>query len=71
MRTLKLGIVGAGFVANFHARALRQVRTVEVAGIHALAGAEALSGKVKEWGLGSGTVYGSIKEMAENVDAIS
>ena len=30
---LKLGIVGAGFVARFHARALMQVRHVEVAGI--------------------------------------
>ena len=43
MSTLKLGIVGAGFVANFHVRALRQVRTVEVEGIHALAGADALA----------------------------
>ena len=32
MQTLKLGIVGAGFVAHFHARALTQVRQVEIAG---------------------------------------
>jgi predicted dehydrogenase len=71
MATLKLGIVGAGFVANFHVRALRQVRSVEVAGIHALAGAEALSATVKKWGVGSGTVYASIEEMARQVDAIA
>lgn len=71
MATLKLGIVGAGFVANFHARALRQVRTIEVAGIHALRGAEALSATVQKWGLGSGTVYASIAEMANHVDAIA
>ena len=71
MATLKLGIVGAGFVANFHARALRQVRTVEVAGIHALAGAEALSAAVKKYGVGAGTVYASIEEMAKHVDAVA
>jgi predicted dehydrogenase len=71
MSTLKLGIVGAGFVANFHCRALRQVRTVEVAGIHALQGAEALSATVQKYGLGEGKVYGSIGEMANHVDAIA
>ncbi len=71
MATLKLGIVGAGFVANFHVRALRQVRTVEVAGIHALAGAEALSATVKKWGVGAGTVYASIEDMAKHVDAVA
>ena len=43
METLKVGIVGAGFVAGFHCRAIMQVRTMEVAGITALQGAEALS----------------------------
>lgn len=71
MSTMKLGIVGAGFVANFHVRALRQVRTVEVAGIHALKGAEALSATVQKFGLGSGKVYASIAEMANHVDAIA
>jgi len=71
MSTLKLGIVGAGFVANFHVRALQQVRTVDVEGIHALAGAEALSETVRKGGLGSGTVYSSIEEMANHVDAIA
>ena len=31
--TLKLGVVGAGFVAGFHARALQQVRSMEISGI--------------------------------------
>jgi predicted dehydrogenase len=71
MTTLKLGIVGAGFVANFHVRALRQVRSMEVHGIHALKGAEALSAVVQKWGLGPGKVYTSIAEMANHVDAIA
>jgi len=52
-------------------QALRQVRTVEVAGIHALAGADALSATVKKWGVGAGTVYASIEEMAKHVDAVA
>ena len=33
MESLKLGIVGAGFVAHFHARAIKQVRFIDIAGI--------------------------------------
>jgi len=68
---LKLGMVGAGFVAKFHARALTQVRCMDVAGITALAGAEELSAFVKENGLGDGVVYPSVGEMANHVDAIA
>jgi predicted dehydrogenase len=64
-------MVGAGFVAKFHARALTQVRSVEIAGITALAGAEALSRMVKANGLGDGKVYKNIGEMAKHVDAIA
>ena len=32
-QVLKLGIVGAGFIAKFHARAIMQVRNVEIAGV--------------------------------------
>ena len=71
MAALKLGIVGAGFVANFHARALNQVRNMEVAGVTALKGAEALSASVKKRGLGEGVVYPSVGEMAKHVEAIA
>jgi predicted dehydrogenase len=71
MTVLKLGIVGAGFVANFHARALTQVRNMEVAGITALKGAEALSAYARKQGLGEATVYPSVGEMAKHVEAIA
>jgi predicted dehydrogenase len=73
MQVLKLGIVGAGFVANFHARAMMQVRGVEVAGItsRTKASAESLAKVVRENGLGEGTVYDSITDMASHVDAIA
>jgi predicted dehydrogenase len=71
MANLRLGIVGAGFVANFHARALRQVRGVEIAGIVALRGAEELSATVQAQRLGEAKVYPSISAMAPHVDAIA
>jgi predicted dehydrogenase len=71
MTTIKLGIVGAGFVANFHAKAIQSVRSIEIVGITALDKAEALSAFVKKNNLGAGTVYPSIAEMAPHVDAIA
>lgn len=71
MSTLKLGIVGAGFVANFHARAITQVRNIEIAGITALQKSEELSAFVKKHNLGAGTVYPNVAEMAKHVDAIA
>jgi predicted dehydrogenase len=73
MGTLKLGFVGAGFVAKFHARALMQVRDVEIAGVtsRTRASAEEFSKMVRENSLGEGTAYASISEMAKHVDAIA
>jgi len=44
---------------------------MEIAGITALAGAETLSAFVRDNGLGAGTIYESIAEMANHVDAIA
>lgn len=73
MPPLKLGFVGAGFIAKFHTRALMQLRGMEIAGITSkpLSQAEALSATVKANGLGDGVVYSSVAEMAKNVDAIA
>jgi predicted dehydrogenase len=73
MQTLKLGFVGAGFIAKFQVQAIAQVRTVEVAGItsRTRAHAEALSHQVRAAGVGEGTVYDSISAMAPHVDAIA
>jgi len=71
MKTLKLGHIGAGFVSAFHARALQQVRAVELAGITSRAGAEELAQVVRDQGIGDAVVYPSITEMAKDVDAIA
>jgi predicted dehydrogenase len=73
VKVIKLGFVGSGFVANFHARALTQVRNVEIAGITSKIKkqAEQLSAMVRKHNLGEGTVFSSITEMAKYVDAIA
>ena len=71
-QVLRLGMVGAGFVAKFHARAIMQVRSMEIAGItsRTTASAEQLSRIVKENGLGEGVVYPNVADMANHVDAV-
>ncbi len=72
MQVLKLGIVGAGFVARFHARALLQCRGIEIAGVvsRTKEKAAAFSKMVRDHGLGEGVMYSSVAEMADRVDAI-
>jgi predicted dehydrogenase len=73
MQILRLGVVGAGFVARFHARALEQIRGMEIAGITSRTSgrAEELSAMVEASGVGEGIVYPSVAEMANHVDAIA
>ena len=73
MSTLRLGIVGAGFVAHFHLRALSQVRGISVDGVvsRTASSAEALADEVKHSDLGAGVVYRNVHEMAFHVDAIA
>jgi predicted dehydrogenase len=73
MQALKLGVIGAGFVAGFHARALMQVRGIEIHGIvsRTKASAKRLAAMVRDGGLGEGVIYSSIAEMANHVDALA
>jgi predicted dehydrogenase len=67
---LKIGMIGAGFVAKFHERALRSVREAELAGVYALKGAEALAQSARQDRLGDTKTYGSIAELARAVDVL-
>ena len=73
MQPLKLGMVGAGFVAHFHARAIQQLRTIDIDGVVSRTrdSAEELGKWVRDHGLGAGEVYDSAAEMANHVDAIA
>lgn len=73
MEKLKLGIVGAGFITRFQARAIAQIRNMDIAGItsRTKARAEAVAKEIREAGIGEAAVYDSVGEMANHVDAIA
>jgi predicted dehydrogenase len=71
MPAIKLGIIGAGFVAHFHARAIQQMREIEIAGVTSPRHASGLAAFARENGLGEGVVYPTIGEMAKQVDALA
>jgi predicted dehydrogenase len=63
-------MIGAGFVARFHERALRSVRNVEFAGVYALKGADALAQVARQNRLGDTKAYTSIAELVKAVDVV-
>jgi len=69
--SLKLGIVGAGFIAHFHARAIQSVRAMVIDGVYAPRGPERLSAYVRKLGVGDAKVYNSVRELCEHVDAVA
>jgi predicted dehydrogenase len=73
MPPLRLGLVGAGFIARFQVQALAQMRGVAVTGItsRTRSHAEAVAALAHDLGVGSPTVYSSITAMAPHVDAIA
>jgi predicted dehydrogenase len=68
---MKLGFIGAGFIARFQAVAIHQVRGLEVAGILKRGGSEALAQFCRSNQLGEAKLYGSIAELAQNVDVLA
>ena len=73
MEVLRYGLVGAGFVAGFHLRALESVRGVEVAGItsRTRSHADVLAASARARGLGDMQVFDSVAEMARHVDVVA
>lgn len=71
---LRVGFVGAGFIANFHLRAMLGVRNVRIAAVQSRSSErrEAFARAVDEAGLGPCRPFASLKEMAASgeVDAI-
>ncbi len=71
METLKLGFIGAGFIARFQVRALTHINNAELAGVYALEGAEDLQTYAGDHGVGECQVYSSIAELCQNVEAVA
>src|SRR5262249_45806725 len=69
--TMKLGMIGAGFVATFHAIALQQVRGVELTAVLKRRGAEALAHFARQQHLGPAQLYDPIADMATAVDMLA
>ncbi|UCC98637.1 MAG: Gfo/Idh/MocA family oxidoreductase [Phycisphaerales bacterium] len=67
---LKIGMVGAGFVAGFHERSLCSVRGVELAGVCAPEGAEALAERARRDGLGNTEVFETVADLCAAVDVV-
>jgi predicted dehydrogenase len=68
---MKLGFVGAGFIARFQSVAIEQVRGLEIAGLVRRRGSDALAAFCRSRGLGEAKIYETIGEMAQAVDAIA
>jgi predicted dehydrogenase len=63
-------MIGAGFVAAFHERALCSVRGVELTGICAPEGAQALAEQTRQDGLGNAKVYDNVADICNAVDVV-
>jgi len=71
METLKLGFIGAGFIGNFQATAMKQVRGLELVGVYALKWAEKLAEFAKSNALGECKVYSNVAELSKNCDVVA
>src|SRR5512136_2770507 len=69
--SLKVGIVGAGFIARFQLAAIRLVRGMEVAGNTSLAREPEMADLAVELGIGNPKIYPNVTEMAKHVDCIA
>jgi predicted dehydrogenase len=71
---LRIGLLGSGFIANFHLQALLGVRDAQVSGVFSPTHAhrEALANTANGMDLGPCKAYGSVEELvaSEEVDAV-
>lgn len=68
---LKIGMIGAGFVAGFHAKSLLSVRNVKLTGVCAPKGAKELARTARKDGLGGAKVYKTVEELCNAVDVVA
>jgi predicted dehydrogenase len=71
METLRYGLIGGGFITQFHLRALESVRGVEVAGLVSRTPPHELAASARARDLGEARVFESVREMAHHVDVVA
>jgi predicted dehydrogenase len=69
--SLRFGFIGSGFIANFQAKAMEQVRGCEISAVLDRTGADALCGYAAENGLGFPKKYKTVTEIAQNCDVVA
>jgi predicted dehydrogenase len=70
MQGVRLGFIGAGFIARFHATALKQVRGVELAGVVSPHRAEEFAQFARNSRLGDCLAYKTVGELCRNCDVV-
>ena len=74
MEKLRVGFIGSGFVAGFHASGWRAVRDSEIAAVYNYreGSAKALASRIRDLGVGDPRVYTDIREMISkgSLDAV-
>ncbi len=70
MHRVRLGFIGAGFIARFHALALKQVRGVDLVGVVSPNRAGEFADFARKSGLGDCKAYTSIAELCRNCDVV-
>jgi len=70
MEALKVGFIGAGFIAKFQATALQSVRGMDLIGVFAQKGASELAQWATARGLGECREYATIQELCDACDVV-
>lgn len=71
VETLRYGLIGGGFITQFHLRAIEQIRGIEVAGLTSRTPPTDLADDARARGLGPATIYDSVGDMARHVDVLA
>ncbi|SMO51582.1 Gfo/Idh/MocA family protein [Fodinibius sediminis] len=71
MESLRLGFIGSGFIAQFMATAMKQVRHLELTAVFRRGGSEELAAFAHDNKLGECNIYDTIEEVCQHCDAVA
>ncbi|MCP4712009.1 MAG: Gfo/Idh/MocA family oxidoreductase [Planctomycetes bacterium] len=71
MKPFKIGFIGAGFIGNFQAQAMKMAPQMELSGVYALKGSDQLAQYARKNGLGECKVYSNVTDLCNNCDAVA
>lgn len=71
MESLRIGFIGSGFIAHFMAKAMKQVRHLELTAVYNRGGAEELARFARDNRLGECAIYDTVEEVCRHCDAVA